>query len=91
MSSRYSFMPSTPVPTATIASAAFAANARPRGEAPACRIVGRCCGEGIVFNGPRDLKYLPTKSIGADLVEVGVGVGLAVHHHRVGSQESHSW
>ena len=84
MSLRYSFIPSMPVPTAMIASAAPAANCRPFGEAPAWRKVGRCCGEGTVFSGPRDLKYFPSKVDGVDLVVVGVGVGLAVHHDGVG-------
>jgi hypothetical protein len=62
-SSRYSFIAAGPFMEATIASAAPAANWRPFGEAPAWRKAGRCCGEGIVFSGPRDLKYLPSKSM----------------------------
>ena len=43
-------------------SACCAASSRPGGDAPACAMVGRYCGDGAVFSGPRDLKYLPSKS-----------------------------
>jgi hypothetical protein len=60
-------MPSMPLATAIIESACFAANARPRGEPPACTNTGWPCGARTVFSGPRTLKNLPSKLIGRTL------------------------
>ena len=81
-SSRYSFIPSMPVATAMIESALRDANARPRGEAPACTNTGWPCGDRTVFSGPRDPVVLPDEVADLHLRVVGVGVGLAVHHDR---------
>jgi hypothetical protein len=62
MSSRYSFMPSTPWAVAMMESAVPAANWRPLGDPPAWIRAGRPWGERTVFKGPRHLKNRPSKS-----------------------------
>src|SRR5258708_34318123 len=76
-------MPSTPLATAMMESAYFDANWRPLGEPPAWMKLGRPCGERTVLSGPR-LEVLACEVDCVNLLEIGVGVGLAVADHRVG-------
>ena len=89
-SSRYCFMPSMPFAVAMIESACFAANARPRGEPPACTNTGLPLRRAHRVQRAAALEILALEMDRSNLAVVGIGAGRAIHHHRIRSHESNS-
>ncbi len=69
---------------AKIASAYRAANVRPFGDVPACRIAGPFCGERTTLSGPRDLKNDPTCSMRRTVAGSANIPALVIHHDGIG-------
>jgi hypothetical protein len=76
--------------TAMTESACFAANARPRGDPPACTKTGLPSAATARVQRTAAPEVLALEVDRPDLGIIGVGTGLGILHHRVRSHESHS-